>query len=204
MTRRPATTRTRGLGCLWFAAALLLVALVAWFLRAPILTAAGAVLVENDGLHPADLAVTLSGEAYGTRVLKASEVARQGYAPAVLVSFVRTYGICNCEIEYAESKGYPASLFIPFPQTALSTRQETQQLDGYFHAHGVHSILLVTSNYHTRRAAYLMRRVDPSLKVWAIPAPDPYFTPSTWWQTREGQKTFFLEWTKTIAAHLGD
>ncbi|MBV9404755.1 MAG: YdcF family protein, partial [Acidobacteriaceae bacterium] len=63
-------------------------------------------------------------------------------------------------------------------------------------------ILLVTSNYHTHRAAHLFRERNPGLQVIAVPAPDPDFTPATWWKSREGQKTFLLEWMKTVASWL--
>ena len=67
----------------------------------------------------------------------------------------------------------------------------------------VQSIDLVTSNYHTRRAAWLWRKENPGLRVNVVPAPDPYFTPETWFKSREGRKTFVIEWAKKIASHLG-
>jgi hypothetical protein len=36
-----------------------------------------------------------------------------------------------------------------------------------------------------------------------IAAPDPHFQPDTWWRTREGQKAWFFEASKTIAGWLG-
>jgi uncharacterized SAM-binding protein YcdF (DUF218 family) len=62
----------------------------------------------------------------------------------------------------------------------------------------------VTSNYHTRRAAKLLRQQNPGVWVVVVPAPDPAFTPGSWWKTRSGQKTFLMEWMKTVATALGD
>ena len=84
-----------------------------------------------------------------------------------------------------------------------STRSESKFLGSYLKQHDIRKILLVTSNYHTRRAAKLMRSENPRLDVIVIPAPDPFFTPSTWWETRNGEKTFLYEWLKTIATALG-
>ncbi len=204
MIRQPGGTSRRGCGCLWLLLLLLALCVVAWFARAPILTAAGAFLVEDDGPHPADVAVVMGGDEYGDRVLEAAKLASKGYAPYVLISFEpRFTPYCDETKLYAESKGYPDTLFREFPNNAESTRSEVQDLEGYFQAHGIHTILLVTSNYHTRRAAQMMRKQDPRLGIWVEPAPDPYFQPSTWWKTREGQKTFFHEWLKTIATRLG-
>jgi uncharacterized SAM-binding protein YcdF (DUF218 family) len=175
-----------------------------WLLRTAILTELGDLLVEDDGPHHGDEAVVMAGDEYGTRVLAGAKLVTEGYAPYALVS--STYQFCPCESStaYAKSKGYPASLFREFAHRANSTREEVQLLDDYFHAHAIHTVLLVTSNYHTRRAARLMRQQDPALKLWVVPASDPYFSPSTWWRTREGQKTFAKEWAKTVASWLGD
>lgn len=161
-------------------------------------------LVEDDGLHQADAAIVLGGDEYGDRILKAAQTVRDGYAPYVLVSFQPRLWFCDQSVKYAESKGYPASFFREVPNHTVSTREEAKFLVGYARAHSMHSILLVTSNYHTRRAAYLMRQQAPSLAIYAVPSNDPFFSANGWWKTREGQKTFVLEWTKTVMAHLGD
>jgi uncharacterized SAM-binding protein YcdF (DUF218 family) len=106
-------------------------------------------------------------------------------------------------IEYARRKGFPDSLFRPVPNDTDSTRSEAIFLGKYLRAHAIRKILLVTSNFHTRRAAWLMRHENPGLEVVAVPAPDPYFTPGAWWKSRNGRKTFLLEWIKTIATRLG-
>jgi uncharacterized SAM-binding protein YcdF (DUF218 family) len=106
-------------------------------------------------------------------------------------------------IQYAEGKGYPASLFRPLPNDTHSTRSETVFIGKYLRACGIRKILLVTSNYHTHRAAYLMRSQNPGLQVAVVPAPDPYFKPDGWWKAREGQKTFLIEWLKTVATWMG-
>jgi uncharacterized SAM-binding protein YcdF (DUF218 family) len=85
----------------------------------------------------------------------------------------------------------------------VATRDETQAIAEFLKTQHIHKILLVTSNFHTRRAAFLMHRAAPGLDIRAIAAPDKYFTPDGWWKSRGGQRTFLLEWTKTLAAHVG-
>ena len=83
-----------------------------------------------------------------------------------------------------------------------STREETQYVGKYLKEQGIHRILLVTSNFHTRRAGWLMRKQNPWLRVVVV-ATDSSFTPSTWWKSREGRKVLLLEWMKMVATWLG-
>ncbi|MGA8028568.1 MAG: YdcF family protein [Bryobacteraceae bacterium] len=192
-------------GCLALPILLIALAVAAWLLRVRVLTGLASGLVENDGPHKADAIVVLGGDEYGTRVIEAAQLEEQGYAPYVLVSGI----ILPMErepdvmIAYAGRQGYPGSIFRPLPNHADSTRSEVGFLGAYFKAHGIRKIILVTSNFHTARAARLMRTVNPWVQVYVVPAPDPFFTPESWWRTRNGQKTFLVEWEKTIATWLG-
>jgi len=172
-----------------------------------LLNQAGTLLVEDDGPQKAQAIVVLGGDGFGTRIVKAAELAQAGYAPVVIVDGPRALmgDESGTTIAYAESKGFPGSLFhgLRLPPNIDSTRDEGAFVGKYLKEHRVRKILLVTSNYHTHRAALLFRRENPGLWVVAIGAPDPNFTPNTWWQSREGQKTFFFEWMKTFAAWFG-
>ena len=68
---------------------------------------------------------------------------------------------------------------------------------------GAHSFLLVTSEYHTRRAGNIFRKVTGDLDMRVIAAPDEYFSPDSWWRNREGQKIVYMEWSKTVASWFG-
>lgn len=177
-----------------------------YLFRVQALTAAGQHLVEDAPPTKADVIVVLGGDAFGTRIIRGAQLARAGYAPYVLVS--GPHSLLGHEsdetIEYARRQGYPASLFRPLNHELNSTRSEAQFIDQYLRFHGTHKILLVSSNYHTRRAATLMRQYAPEIRVVAVAAPDPAFTPDRWWKSRDGQKTFLYEWMKTVATALGD
>jgi uncharacterized SAM-binding protein YcdF (DUF218 family) len=196
-------------GCLFALLLLLVLLLGVYVFSGQLLTAAGNFLIEDDGPRKAGAIVVLGGDGYGDRTLKAAELAKEGYAPFVIVS-----GPPNLigydsdeEIQFAEQHGYPASLFreVHLPVEAESTRTEEDFLGKYLAAHGIKSILLVTSNFHSRRAKKLWRRENPSIAAAVVPSVDPrrYFTPQTWWKTRPGQKIFILEWSKTISVLLG-
>jgi len=169
----------------------------------------GSYLVEDDGApRKADAIVVLGGDAFGARILKGAQLATAGYAPVVLVSGPpRLVGYeSSDEVQYAEQHGYSASLFqeVHLPaQNADSTRSEARFIGGYLASQGMKSILLVTSNYHTKRAAKLWRLINPTLRITVVAAPDRFFAPDRWWKTRTGQKTFVFEWMKTISVMFG-
>ena len=170
------------------------------------MAAAGGLLVRDDGPARADLAVVLAGDYSGNRIVRAAELVRQGYVPQVLVSGPHTiYGLyeCDLEISFAMRRGYPESWFIRAPNDALSTRQEAAAILPDLRRRGVHRFLLVTSDYHTARAARIYRDAAPGLEMRVVAARDDYFHPDGWWRNREGQKVFLIEWLKTVANRLG-
>lgn len=186
-------------------ASLALLLFLSWIFRAQLLTAAGSALVENDGPAKAQAAVVLGGDTAGTRILTAAGLVRKGYVPFVIVSGPGGFGghESDLTVRYAETQGFPASFFHPYPNEFTSTGEEVKGIGAYLRANGISRILLVTSNFHTHRAGRTFREANPGISVRMIPAPDPFFTPSTWWKKREGRKTFLLEWTKTVAYWVG-
>ncbi|MGA3098894.1 MAG: YdcF family protein [Bryobacteraceae bacterium] len=174
------------------------------------LPALGYALVRDDGPARADLVVVLAGDTFGHRVLKGAELVRQSYAPAALVSgpygFYGSYE-SDLAIPFAVRHGYPREYFIPFPNQALSTRDEADLVLAELRRRNVRSFLLVTSDYHTARAARVFRAAlraeggGPAMRV--VSAADEYFRPDSWWRTRQAQKTFLTEWCKTFASAFG-
>lgn len=171
---------------------------------------AGRTLVRDDGPAKADIAIVLAGDFYGHRILKAGELVRDGYVPAILVSGPDgMYGVHECDlaIAYAVRKGYPAEWFIPVPNSALSTRDEAGLFLPELRRRNVRSFILVTSDYHTARAARTFRKAfdamggGPAMRVVAVP--DEHFRADSWWRTRQSQKIVFMEWSKTLATAVG-
>ncbi len=154
----------------------------------------------------ADLIVVLAGDFWGNRVTKAGELMQQGYAPKVLVSGA---GVCyglnegDLAVQFAVRNGFPASGFFNIPSPARSTVEEAIYIVREMRREQVHRFMLVTSNFHTRRAAEVYRKAAPEIPFCVVAAPDHDFSPEGWWHEREGRKTAFFEWTKTIAHFLG-
>jgi uncharacterized SAM-binding protein YcdF (DUF218 family) len=193
-----------------FAIALALLAVVAFLARSLWLPVVAYALIRNDGPAKADIAVVLAGDFFGHRVEKAAQLAKQGYVPAVLVSGPPgAYGRNEADVavEFIEREGYPAQWFIPFPDPAHSTSEEAAFVLPELRRRNVHSFLLVTSDYHSARAARIFLARERAMGYYppmhVVTAPDQYFRPDSWWRDREAQKTVFFEWTKTIATALG-
>ena len=80
---------------------------------------------------------------------------RRGYVSKVLVSGpsgIYGYHECDLAIPFAVKAGYPESYFLHFENDALSTKEEAHDRDPRLRQLGAHKVLLVTSDYHTRRA----------------------------------------------------
>jgi uncharacterized SAM-binding protein YcdF (DUF218 family) len=170
----------------------------------------GEALVENDGPAKADIGVVLGGDYWGDRIEKAAQLIQQGYIPQALVSGppgFYGYHECDLAIPFVVRRGYPEAGFVALPHDALSTETEAHVVLAELRRRNVRSYLLITSDYHTRRAARTFRHVarsmgyEPAVRV--VAAPDRLFHLDRWWHWREGQKAVFFEWSKTLAFTVG-
>jgi hypothetical protein len=114
---------------------------------------------------------------------------------------------CDIAIPFAVRHGYPEQWFIHFPNPALSTREEAAAILPELQRRGIHSYLLVTSDYHTARAARIFASAERDARSGrvfrAVAAPDEFFRAGSWWRIRQSQKIFFDEWCKTFANVIG-
>ncbi|HYI95451.1 MAG TPA: YdcF family protein [Bryobacteraceae bacterium] len=191
----------------WFLLALLLVFLLLSFNYRTVLAAIGDQLVETRPPERADAVLVLAGDFRGTRILRGGELAQGGFAPTVLVSGpAEVYGVneATLAIQYATSRGMPPNYFQAVPIRAFSTLEEAHAFAPELRKRNIRKLLLVTSNYHTHRAANIFRAVlGKDIAIHSVAAADPYFRPESWWHNREGQKIVFYEYSKMIAGWLG-
>src|SRR5271165_3295872 len=111
-----------------------------------ILWAAGALQVHAGPPENADIIVVIGGDFVGYRILKAAELAREGYAPNVLVSGAGSiYGFHESDlaVDFAVMHGYSRELFIPFQYPAVNTADEARHIIPELMKRGVHKFLLV-------------------------------------------------------------
>jgi len=158
----------------------------------------GRALVLDDSARASDAIVILGDDNYnGDRAARAAELMKAGWAPRVVASgrYLRPYAsIAELEQHDLTDRGVPASAVVRFPQHADNTREECAAVSGLLASHGWKHILLVTSNYHTRRADYICSRLLPrGTELRVVAAQDSEFRPDNWWETRKGLRIFFHE-----------
>ena len=176
-----------------------------------LLPALGNFLIQDEGPpRKADAALVLAGDSFGKRIMRGGELVRDGLAPVAYVSGPdELYGFSEDElaIQYAVKHGAQANWFAGLPNQANSTNDEAHQLLPVLHGRGVKRLLLVTSNYHTRRAVKIFREIArtkaPGMEIQTVVARDALFEPNSWWHSRSAQKIFLLEWTKTLTELFG-
>ncbi len=169
-----------------------------YLVRHPLLRLAGGWWVVADPLQHADAMIVLGDDNFsGDRAERAAELFQAGWAPKVVASgrMLRPYaGVAELIQRDLEGRGVPAAAIIPFAHRAENTLAEAQALRDFVAQQHWHRVLVVTSNYHTRRARYIFRNIFPSdVAVLVEPARDSDYDPDSWWETRSGLKLFFTE-----------
>ena len=174
------------------------------------LPSVGRLLVYSDAVEPADCAVVLGGDPDGYRITAAAELARTGVVPLVLVRGPQGMSGINeadAAIHFITSHGYDGKWFAAVRHKATSTRAEADILLAEMERRGMKSFLLVTSNFHTRRSRRIflgvMARRGDQMKMTVLATGDANYRPDSWWRSREGLKTAFYEWTKTVTSVVG-
>ena len=166
---------------------------------------AGRFLVCSGPVQPADLILVLGGDFYGPRVLKAADLAVQGYAPLVLISgppYQRGRSEAEFAIDFLTSKGYPRRLFQAFGHHAGSTVAEATVVGAELKRRQVHRVILVTASYHSRRADIAFRLFCPGIHFISVSAPDPHYDPEHWWTDLDSRRLFFSECKKIVGTVL--
>jgi uncharacterized SAM-binding protein YcdF (DUF218 family) len=189
----------------------ILLLIPAWFLIAWV--AAHGLMVTAD-LPAADAIAVLSGSStYVERTQKAAELYREGRAPLVLLTDDQTRGgWSNAEqrnpyfVERAHDEltkqGVPADRIRVAPGMAESTRDEALILKDYAATHGLRSLLVVTSAYHSRRALRTLREAFDGtgtvIGMATVPPGAQTPAPMFWWLHVQGWRSVAGEYVKLV------
>ncbi|OFV82930.1 MAG: hypothetical protein A3D93_05975 [Acidobacteria bacterium RIFCSPHIGHO2_12_FULL_67_30] len=203
---RPARRSERG-GVFFTLLVLLLVAFLLgtlYLFRAPLLRAFADCWVVDEELEKADALVVLGGDSVqGDRVRHAVGLFHQGWAPKVVLSG----GPLRADLSEADlmekdalRQGVPAASLIVFRHPATNTLHEALALRPLLAQHNFRKVIVVTSNFHTRRARRVFRVVceKDGLPVRVSASPDLRFHPDRWWRERDDRAWLFLELVKTL------
>jgi uncharacterized SAM-binding protein YcdF (DUF218 family) len=180
---------------IWMVAGLVLVVFVGVFAAR-----AGRFLVV-DAPRPSDVIVVLAGET-DRRPARALELLRQGYGKRVLIdvpaeSNIYTFTQLELAQKYVQSLPQAAAVSV-CPIVALSTKGETQDVEKCLTRMNAGTILIVTSEFHTRRASSIFRRELRGRTFSVAAAYDGAQFGTHWWTRRQWAKTVLDEWLRLL------
>src|SRR5438067_7030127 len=166
----------------------------------------GHFLIVNRPQH-ADAIVVLAGET-DRRPALGLQLLQQGYAPRMILDVpanAKIYDETMLQIsqQYVRESPHAQSAII-CPIYGLSTKAESQDVSQCLRTLGIHSILVVTSDYHTRRALSTFRHDLPGMQLSVAAATDPQQLGGAWWQHRQWAKLNFDEWLRLVWWHAVD
>jgi uncharacterized SAM-binding protein YcdF (DUF218 family) len=175
----------------------------------------GDLLVAPDSLPArADVLVVLAGSIHGEQARReeAVRLLRDQRADQVVLSApeVTYFGEWvpdlmrrDLERSYGLEQARRAVLCL---HNADSTLEEVQALRPCLEHAGWHTIIVITSNYHTRRTRHIwhevFREAGPPVRIFVHGVSDGDFEAGGWWRNRRHAKTFALETTKLVWTYL--
>jgi uncharacterized SAM-binding protein YcdF (DUF218 family) len=164
----------------------------------------GSFLVVNRP-EKSDVIVVLAGDHNDSRFWRGVELLREGYGQHMQLDAPseRIYGNTYTELAsnfIAHTAGIPQSQIVICLVTNDSTFEESSDVRRCLSQSQPqpHSVLLVTSDFHTRRALSIFRSRLPQYRWSAAAVYDPTVFGDSWWQRREWAKTCVLEWQKLL------
>jgi uncharacterized SAM-binding protein YcdF (DUF218 family) len=121
-------------------------------------------LTVDSGYTKADEMVVLGGG--DGRAERAAELYQQGAAPGILVT---GYGDCEINIALLEKGGVPTAVITAEPR-ALTTEQNAMFSVPILRKMGAQRVIIVTSWYHSRRAAACFEHFAPDIEFYSRPS----------------------------------
>ena len=159
---------------------------------------AGDFLVVDAPLR-SDVILVLAGET-DRRPQRGLELLTQGYGRRVLLDVptnAKIYEFTQIQLaqKYIQDLPQAASISV-CPIDGLSTKDESKDAQKCLAREGGQSVLIVTSDFHTRRALSIFRREVPGHEYSIAAARDPEQFGANWWAHRQWAKTLLDEWLK--------
>jgi uncharacterized SAM-binding protein YcdF (DUF218 family) len=168
------------------------------------LSRSGNYLVVNQP-ERSEVIVVLAGDHNDLRYWRGLELLRDGYGERMLVDapvdriYGRTYAEHAAEF-VARTAGEKTSQISVCTIKNDSTVEEASDVAACLaQVHPApHSVLLVTNDFHTRRALSILRSRLSQYQWSAAAAQDTALFGEPWWHNREWAKTYVYEWEKLL------
>jgi uncharacterized SAM-binding protein YcdF (DUF218 family) len=162
----------------------------------------GYYLSPQDDLTKVDAIVAISGGETDTRTAEAIKLHHDGWGANIIFSGAAldpaSPSNAQAMARAARAANVPASA-IELDETATNTRGNATNVAKIIKAHSYHSIILVTSPYHQRRANIAFRRaLGPDYAIINHSSFDAQWRRSHWWATPESRALTFAELQKVF------
>ncbi|MDR7418905.1 MAG: YdcF family protein [Armatimonadota bacterium] len=193
----------------WLALAAAVLLAAGGVFRDAALQAVGDFLVVNDPLEQADAVIAISGNG-PERLTTAVALLRDGFARVLIISggpYVlgrRPRNSAEVMRDEVLAAGVPAAQVL-MDDRATSTYDNAVGAAALMRTHGLRTAFLVTSPYHTRRAAVIFRRVfhADGLRVRVRASEESFFDVRRWWERPRDRRLVYREYLKLLAATGG-
>jgi hypothetical protein len=156
-------------------------------------------LVVNDP-EKSDAIVVLAGET-NVRPAHALELLHEGLAPHVFLDvhddLIYDQQLSEIAQKYVNGLGEATRVTV-CPIVGFSTFAEVTEVSRCLQSVGAHRVLIVTSEFHTRRALMIFRHRLPQYQFSTATARNPVQFGEAWWTNREWAKVTLDEWLKII------
>jgi len=161
---------------------------------------AGSFLVV-DAPRPSDVILVLAGET-DRRPERALQLLAQGDGRRIVLDVptnIKIYEFTQIQLaeKYVHDLPQAASVSV-CPIDGLSTKDESKDAEKCIAREGARSVLIVTSDFHTRRALNVFRREISGHEYSVAAARDEAQFGVRWWTHRQWAKTFVNEWLRVI------
>ena len=169
-------------------------------LAAGLAAKAGSFLIV-DAPRPSDVILVLAGET-DRRPKRALQLLVQGYGRRVVLdvpSNAKLYEFTQIQLAQRYIQDLPQGAAVSVcPIDGLSTRDESKDAEKCLARDGGRSVLIVTSDFHTRRALDIFQREVPGHEYSIAAARDAEQFGARWWTHRQWAKTLVGEWLRLI------
>lgn len=171
---------------------------VLYLVRRPLLRFTAESWIIEDPLDKAEALIVLGDDNfYADRATRGAQLFREGKAPLIVASGRRlrpNAGIAELMEHDLVERGVPRDKIVRFVHDADSTLEEARAVARLVKERKWRSVIVVTSNFHTRRARYIFQRVFPQgMEVRVASARDGDFDPEHWWEERKSIKELTRE-----------
>ena len=176
-----------------------LAALAAVMVLVLIIKDAGSYVVVSQPPQKADVIIVLSG-GIDARTQRGIELNRQGYAHYLLFTCAPT----DSPKTYAVAEGISAHAVI-LDRRAQNTYQNATYSKALMGQYGLHSAIVVSSDYQMRRASLIFAHVfrGTGTTFTYVSVQDPGFHPERWWTSRQTMLHMAWEYMGMAAFYLG-